>query len=88
MHENPIAIRNTSTRHGPCQQCGWTQSLRKLTMHQFAELRHARPRFLGGRWICDECFASAGLAEKDAESTVRSLLVRTPVPPARHRSVA
>ena len=88
MHGNPIAIPSTSRRHGPCQQCGWTQSLRKLTMHQFADLRRIRPRFLGGKWICDECFASAGLVEKGTESTVRDRVVPSPVPPARHRSVA
>ena len=88
MHENPIAIRSTTRQHGPCQQCGWTQSLRKLTMHQFAELRRMRPRFLGGKWICDECFASAGLAETGKESTVRSGVLQAPTTPARHRSVA
>jgi hypothetical protein len=57
-------------------------------MHQFAELRRVRPRFLGGKWICEECFASAGLAEQDKETTVRGPVVQSPVPPAHHRSVA
>jgi hypothetical protein len=87
-HHNLMAIRNTSRRHGPCQQCGWTRSLRKLTMRQFAELGRIQPRLLGGKWICDECFADAGLAEQQPTPTVTRPEVLTPAPPSRHRSVA
>jgi len=88
MHENLIAIRITSRWHGPCQQCGWTQSLRKLTIHQFAELGRIQPRFLGGKWICDECFAGAGLAEQHPTPIVTRPELLVPAPPAHYRSVA
>jgi hypothetical protein len=88
MHEDPVAIPITSRRHGPCQQCGWTQSLRRLTMRQFVELRRLRPHLLAARWICDDCFAIAGLAEKSANSMVTAPVALFLVPPPRHRSVA
>lgn len=88
MHENLIAIRTTSRRYGPCQQCGWTQSLRKLTMRQFAALGRIQPRFLRGKWICDDCYAGARLAEQHPTPNFTGPGALAPAPPSRHRSVA
>ncbi len=86
-HHNLIAIRTTSRRHGPCQQCGWSRSLRKLTMRQFAELGRIQPRFLGGKWICDDCYRRSRLAEQHRHRFTGPEAL-APAPPSRHRSVA
>jgi hypothetical protein len=91
MSANYFGHQNHHSRQGPCHNCGWTQTLRKVSSDQAALIRrNARggPRF-GLRWLCEECVLD--LTSADQLETVPSHAgahrLLTPAQ-ARHRSVA
>jgi hypothetical protein len=91
MSGNKYAAKGQKTRQGQCHNCGWNQSLHKVTGSEAALIhRNARggPRF-GLRWLCEECVLDLTSSEpvQPVPTHAGSFRLRMPAP-VRHRSVA
>jgi len=80
MSASHFGHQDHKPRQGPCQNCGWNQSLHKVTGPEAALIRHNSrfgPRF-GLRWLCEECVIDLTSGEH----------VQPEPAQVRHRSVA
>ena len=86
-----VSVFGLRERQGNCHNCGWNQSLRKVTGQESADIRRhaaAGPR-TGLRWLCEECIADLTTVGPRERVLVHGNAGR-PVSAiaARHRSVA
>jgi hypothetical protein len=91
MSDKSLGHQDHRSRQGACHNCGWTQTLRKVSGSEAALIRRdfrGGPRF-GLRWLCEDCITDLTSVGQTQPAPVAAGAFRLRLPaPSRHRSVA